>query len=458
LRAGLLAEAASKYMVSGQSAHALEAATEAIALAPPDAARTRSVAANVRAGTLIHLGRVEEGMADYAFALREAGDDRDALLRYHVNYSDTLHLLGRHTESMEVALAGIRIAEASGVARTSGAILALNTVDPLVALGEWTRADELIEDSLDLDPPVVFRVYLRRARIRSVLWRGDPARARALFEQWQGSMRQIAGFEDQVAAGLALDIAEVYLALDDLDAAWSWAGRLVERERLASAPWELPIAPVVARIVARRRERAGDPLLASAELERLAAVIARDAWPTRDMWAAFAAAEVGGATGSGDDVELWRRAIDAAAVPAGTVLMRLQLRYGLARAQVRTGDRGAAADTIARLRSDATALGAELIVAWCDALAADAGLAPRTEGSRTEGSRTDAELTSREQQVLELIAEGLSNGQIAERLYISRKTVSVHVSAILRKLGAASRTVAAHRLLSASTEPPAPRP
>ena len=44
--------------------------------------------------------------------------------------------------------------------------------------------------------------------------------------------------------------------------------------------------------------------------------------------------------------------------------------------------------------------------------------------------------------MLELVAEGLSNGQIAERLYISRKTVSVHVSAILRKLGAASRTEA----------------
>ncbi|QAY60270.1 response regulator transcription factor [Microbacterium protaetiae] len=54
-----------------------------------------------------------------------------------------------------------------------------------------------------------------------------------------------------------------------------------------------------------------------------------------------------------------------------------------------------------------------------------------------------AELTSRERQVLDLLAEGLSNGQIAQRLYISTKTASVHVSAILRKLGVASRTEAA---------------
>jgi DNA-binding NarL/FixJ family response regulator len=66
-------------------------------------------------------------------------------------------------------------------------------------------------------------------------------------------------------------------------------------------------------------------------------------------------------------------------------------------------------------------------------------------------------LTAREHQVLELIAEGLSNGQIAERLYISRKTVSVHVSAVLRKLGAASRTEAARHLLSGRSAPPAPR-
>jgi len=451
LRAGLLAEAASKYMVSGRNERALEAATEAIALAPADASRIRSVAANVRAGTLTHLGRIAEGAADYALALREAGDDRDALLRYHVNYSDTLHLLGRYRASMEVALAGIRIADASGVARTSGAILALNTVDPLFALGEWDRADALIEDSLELEPPVVFRVYLRRARIRSVLWRGDAERARSLFEQWEPSMRQIADFEDQVAAGLALDIAEVELALGDLDGAWAWAGRLVERERLASAPWELPIAPVVARIIARRREAAGDPGLQADLVTRLRAVIERDAWPTRPLWAAFTEAELGGATGAGDDVELWRAALREAEAPETAVLTRLQLRRGLARAQLLQGDRVGAADSLDVLRADAAQLGAGLLVTESDRLVASAGLSGPTRTTDPE------ELTARERQVLELIAEGLSNGQIAERLYISRKTVSVHVSAILRKLGAASRTEAARLLLSASPERPAPR-
>lgn len=54
-------------------------------------------------------------------------------------------------------------------------------------------------------------------------------------------------------------------------------------------------------------------------------------------------------------------------------------------------------------------------------------------------------LSPRELQVLDAISEGLSNAGIAKRLYISEKTVSVHVSAILRKLGAASRTEAVYK-------------
>jgi DNA-binding NarL/FixJ family response regulator len=52
-------------------------------------------------------------------------------------------------------------------------------------------------------------------------------------------------------------------------------------------------------------------------------------------------------------------------------------------------------------------------------------------------------LTSREMQVLALIAEGATNGQIASTLFISPKTVSTHVSNILAKLGVASRAAAA---------------
>jgi DNA-binding NarL/FixJ family response regulator len=51
-------------------------------------------------------------------------------------------------------------------------------------------------------------------------------------------------------------------------------------------------------------------------------------------------------------------------------------------------------------------------------------------------------LTPREQEVLALVAEGRSNAEVAGRLFISAKTVSVHLSNLMAKLGASSRTEA----------------
>ena len=72
---------------------------------------------------------------------------------------------------------------------------------------------------------------------------------------------------------------------------------------------------------------------------------------------------------------------------------------------------------------------------------------PAGPGSATAEARGDgavlAALTSREREVLRLIAAGRSNREIASVLFIAPKTASVHVSNILGKLGAASRTEAA---------------
>jgi DNA-binding NarL/FixJ family response regulator len=67
------------------------------------------------------------------------------------------------------------------------------------------------------------------------------------------------------------------------------------------------------------------------------------------------------------------------------------------------------------------------------------------DGTDLEAEGFDEPLTPREVQVLELLAEGLPNKAIAERLGISDQTVKFHVSSISGKLGAANRTDAVRR-------------
>jgi len=69
-------------------------------------------------------------------------------------------------------------------------------------------------------------------------------------------------------------------------------------------------------------------------------------------------------------------------------------------------------------------------------------LAPEAIGSLVRGSRADT-LTAREREVLDGIADGRSNREIARLLRVSEKTVKAHVSAVLAKLGVQDRTQAA---------------
>ena len=71
------------------------------------------------------------------------------------------------------------------------------------------------------------------------------------------------------------------------------------------------------------------------------------------------------------------------------------------------------------------------------------GSGGRTASALGTAHEPSEALTARELEVLALVAEGRTNGEIGRQLFISTKTVSVHVSNILAKLGATGRTEAA---------------
>ncbi|HEX6149904.1 helix-turn-helix transcriptional regulator [Nocardioides sp.] len=133
-----------------------------------------------------------------------------------------------------------------------------------------------------------------------------------------------------------------------------------------------------------------------------------------------------------DLIEAWRSAATAFETFGDAYQLAL-VRVVLATVLRATGDAAGAREVADQARSAAHALGAQPLVDQLIAL-----------GSRKQRqSAGTATLTARETEILALVAEGRSNGEIGKQLYISTKTVSVHVSNILAKLGAAGRTEAA---------------
>ncbi|MBP6627886.1 MAG: response regulator transcription factor [Kofleriaceae bacterium] len=91
---------------------------------------------------------------------------------------------------------------------------------------------------------------------------------------------------------------------------------------------------------------------------------------------------------------------------------------------------------LAAVRSGLTVIGAELAGAVVPAAARPAPADPRRP------ARPLTELTERERQVVQLLAEGLSNKLVADRLGISDHTAKFHVNGVMAKLGASTRTEA----------------
>jgi DNA-binding CsgD family transcriptional regulator len=174
---------------------------------------------------------------------------------------------------------------------------------------------------------------------------------------------------------------------------------------------------------------------ASSTADRLAACAAVHPTDYVRAVSALARGRVCLATGTGDPQACLRDALAGfarAQTPMELARCRLALAGALAadRPEVAVAEARAAVDAFDQLRAarDADAAGALL----------------RSLGAKPASARPGgALLTKREAEVLDLIGHGLSNPEISDRLFISRKTVEHHVGNILAKLGLRSRTEAA---------------
>ena len=160
-------------------------------------------------------------------------------------------------------------------------------------------------------------------------------------------------------------------------------------------------------------------------------------------WLARCEAEYQRADGR-NDAENWERVL--AAFGPGYVYETARAQWRLAEALAEACRRDDAAHACAAAAA-ATRLGAAPLRAALDGLRRRARLdaGPLDTGAAEDAPRDGAatSLTDREREVLRLVALGKSNREIAAQLFIAPKTASVHVSNILGKLGAASRTEAA---------------
>jgi DNA-binding NarL/FixJ family response regulator len=119
-------------------------------------------------------------------------------------------------------------------------------------------------------------------------------------------------------------------------------------------------------------------------------------------------------------------------------------------------DRGSATAALRAAAARASDLGASTLQQLAEKELRGLGVRTwrRPRGAASDGADPLQELSAREQEVALLVADGASNPEIAEQLYLSRKTIEHHVSSVLAKLGFRNRTELASYLAATSAQAP----
>jgi DNA-binding CsgD family transcriptional regulator/tetratricopeptide (TPR) repeat protein len=436
-----------------------------------------------------------------ARAIAEELGRLDDIFRATANLTTALDLLGRRREAVDVAMTGIEAARSAGQEAIYGNFLRGNGADSLFLLGRWEDSRQLGETALEWSPlgvnfvnavsnlaiveiearaeeragRLLGRLLLEletvpdaqdsvpayRAAASFALWRGDLGDARRAVDLGWARVRET---EDWV---LMAKMAATVLEID----AWAVADARERRDLPALAAARTQAADVleaaeaavvragVARSVGSRREADANLATSRAFLARLDGrdevsvwdALAR-AWEllgipyqvARARWRQAEAALAGGdgrggrATARKPLLEAFRLARELGAQP---LIRELEDLAGRARIPL-----PATADSDSRKPGQAEGVPVAVVAGPppgpVDGVADGAGLAREFVGPARPRSAVFG-LSPREREVLLLLSAGRTNREIGEHLFISQKTVGVHVGNILSKLGVSGRVEAA---------------
>ncbi len=289
------------------------------------------------------------------------------------------------------------------------------------------------------------------------------------------AQRAIASAAQHALPSIEAYARAIYARVLDLEGRWDEATDMARDLFAASAITKMVALPVLAAIETRRGRTSAPTVLAqawemaaaTAEFQRLApaaAVMAEHAWIAGSSAVAFddlagvmeAGLDLGFSWSSGNlaywlwelgglstppkgIAEPYRLVIEGKAGEAASIWRAREMPYERALALTH----GSQTDQLEALEALET-LGASAVAAKLRQALRERGVAvPR--GRSRETRRNVAGLTARQAEVLELLAEGLSNIEIADRLFISPRTAESHVAGVLDKLDVSTREEAVAR-------------
>ncbi|MEU6679447.1 AAA family ATPase [Streptomyces sp. NPDC046925] len=419
-------------------------------------------------GLLVDAGDVEHGFAEM-YAVRDRCVAPPGLVsripHIHVNLPSALEGAGRSLESLQVSDQGLALCRKYGLTDTESWIQ-VNKAETLVSLGRWDEAVDASEAARRGALSVKTRGNVAVQLAAVALGRGDRAEAAALVSAAHGYH----GTHDLMPQySLPMITAALGIAAADPDRAAGVAAARAELEQALANGFppgtQRYTWPLLRTAATSEADARGLPAAEPGRPEAIESIrrAARSlpspvpVWGAHEKWvrAELLRAE------DRDTPADWSAAV--------TAFEPLDRPYDLARTRLRLAesllataaagsdaeaDRERAAGLLRQAGETAERLGSRPLAEAVAELARRARLSLNTgDTASTRLTPVDpAEalgLTSRERDVLRRVAAGRSNRQIAEELFISPKTASVHVSNILAKLGVAGRGEAAalaHRL------------